>query len=124
MDPPTVLIVEDEARLSQALAFMLKQEGVRPLVAADGTTGLALIRQERPALVVLDLNLPGLDGLEVCRQVRADPTLAEIPILILTALGQRDHERAALASGATEYIRKPFSLRDLRDRIRAFLEGK
>jgi len=74
--------------------------------------------------VVLDLNLPGLDGLEVCRQVRADPTLAEIPILILTALGQRDHERAALASGATEYIRKPFSLRDLRDRIRAFLEGK
>lgn len=121
MDQPTVLIVEDEARLAQALAFMLKQEGIRALVAADGMTGLALIRQERPALVLLDLNLPELDGLEVCRQVRADPALAELPILILTALGQQEHERAALASGATAYVRKPFRLRDLRDRIRAFL---
>jgi DNA-binding response OmpR family regulator len=121
MSTPLVLIAEDEPRLAQALAFMLRQEGLEPLVASDGRAVLQLVEESRPALLLLDLDLPELDGLTVCRTLRAHPATASLPIFILTALGQREHECAAFDAGADAYLRKPFSLPALRDEIRARL---
>jgi len=121
MSTPLVLIAEDEPRLAQALAFMLQQEGWEALVASDGPAALRLVEETHPALLLLDLDLPEMDGLTVCRAIRANPTTAALPIFVLTALGQREHERAALAAGADAYLRKPFPLTLLRDKIRTQL---
>lgn len=121
MSRPLVVIAEDEPRLAQALAFMLQQEGLETLVANDGQAALRLARESQPDLLLLDLDLPELDGLSVCRLLRADPATAALPIFVLSALGQREHERAALEAGANIFFRKPFPLPALRDRIRAQL---
>jgi|YNPNPStandDraft_1061719.scaffolds.fasta_scaffold79178_2 DNA-binding response OmpR family regulator len=121
MSRPLVVIAEDEPRLAQALAFMLQQEGLDTLVASDGQAALRLAQESQPDLLLLDLDLPELDGLSVCRLLRADPATASLPIFVLSALGQREHERAALEAGATTFFRKPFPLPALRDRIRAQL---
>ena len=121
MSPPVVLIAEDEPRLAQALSFMLRQEGLEAVVAGDGPTALRLVEEIHPHLLLLDLDLPELDGLAVCKTLRANPQTLSLPIFILTALGQREHERAALEAGADAYFRKPFSLSHLRTEIRARL---
>lgn len=121
MSRPLVVIAEDEPRLAQALAFMLQQEGLETLVANDGQAALRLAQESQPDLLLLDLDLPELDGLSVCRLLRADPATAALPIFVLSALGQREHERAALEAGADAFFRKPFPLPVLRDQIRARL---
>lgn len=118
-----MVIAEDEPRILRSLCFMVDREGGRAVPVTDGHQAMEAVRRERPVLVILDVMMPGLTGYEVCRRLRDDPELAELPIVILTALGQAEHEREALAAGATRYLRKPFDPRELRDLISASLAG-
>ncbi len=123
MSQPTVVIAEDEARILQALCFIVEREGGRSVGVGDGQAALDAVRREQPVLVVLDVMMPGLSGWEVCRRLRAEPATATLPIVMLTALGQQQHEQQALAVGATQYIRKPFDPRAMRELIVAHLAG-
>ena len=113
-----ILLVEDEASLREALRYNLGRAGYQVLTAGDGWEGLEMARRERPDLVILDIMLPGLDGLEVCRQLRRETAT---PILLLTARGAEADKVVGLESGADDYMTKPFSLRELQARIRALL---
>jgi len=117
----TILVVEDEETVQETLAYNLEQEGYRGLTADDGEAALQLIRQERPDLVVLDIMLPRLDGLAVCRLVRKDPEVAHTPIIMLTARGTQGDKMVGLDSGADDYITKPFGLGEFLARVRAVL---
>lgn len=117
----TILIVEDDTTLRETLAYNLEQEGYTALSAEDGEAGLELIRQQRPDLVVLDIMLPRLDGLAVCRLVRRDPDIAATPIIILSARGAQGDKMVGLDSGADDYIAKPFGLGEFLARVRAVL---
>jgi two-component system response regulator RegX3 len=114
----TVLVVEDEPTLRETLAEALEEEGYRVLQAGDGRSGLALFRADHPDLVLLDLMLPELSGLEVTRQVRAE---SSVPIVMLTARDAEVDKVVGLELGADDYVTKPFSLRELSARIRAVL---
>jgi DNA-binding response OmpR family regulator len=114
----TVLVVEDDATLAMTLRYNLERAGYRCLVAADGGRALELARQERPALVLLDVMLPGMDGIEVCRRLRAEST---VPIIMLTARAEEIDRVVGLEVGADDYVTKPFSMRELIARVRAAL---
>jgi DNA-binding response OmpR family regulator len=114
----TVLVVEDDATLAMTLRYNLERAGYRCLVAADGGRALELARQERPALVLLDVMLPGMDGIEVCRRLRAEST---VPIIMLTARVEEIDRVVGLEVGADDYVTKPFSLREMVARVRAAL---
>ncbi len=114
----TILLVEDEATLVQTIAYTLRREGYSVVTAGDGPTALTLARAARPDVVVLDLMLPGLDGFEVCRRLRAE---SAVPILILSARDTEVDRVVGLEIGADDYLAKPFSLRELVARIRALL---
>ena len=117
----TVLVADDEPNILISLEFLMKREGHQVLVARDGITALDLIRSERPALVLLDVMMPGKSGFEVCQAVRADESLAGVKILMLTAKG-RDTDRAqGLGLGADGYMTKPFSTTELAARVRDML---
>jgi DNA-binding response OmpR family regulator len=113
-----ILVVDDEPTLVAALRYNLEREGYQVLTAADGESGLSLARAERPDLIVLDLMLPGLDGLEVCRILRREMTA---PILMLTAKTDEVDKVVGLELGADDYVTKPFSMRELLARVRALL---
>ena len=117
----TILVVEDEETVQETLAYNLQQEGYSVLTADDGEQALKLIRQHRPDLVVLDIMLPRLDGLAVCRVVRKDPEVAQTPIIMLTARGTQGDKMVGLDSGADDYITKPFGLGEFLARVRAVL---
>ncbi len=117
----TILVVEDEETLLDTLAYNLEQEGYKILKAEDGEQALKLVRKKRPDLVVLDIMLPQLDGLAVCRLVRKDPDVAHIPIIMLTARGTQGDKMVGLDSGADDYITKPFDLGEFLARVRAVL---
>jgi DNA-binding response OmpR family regulator len=114
----TVLVVDDEAAIAEAVRARLSSEGFRVLVAADGPQALELAATERPDLVVLDLMLPGMDGLEVCKRLQHDRW---VPVLMLTARTEEADTVAGFAVGADDYLTKPFSLRELAVRVRAIL---
>ena len=116
--PPTVLVIEDEQTIAQAVAARLRSEGFAVEVATDGEAGVEAHHRLRPDLVVLDLMLPGLDGLEVCRRIQRDHP---VPVLVLTARDTEDDLVTGLAAGADDYLTKPFSGRELVARIRALL---
>jgi DNA-binding response OmpR family regulator len=116
-----VLIADDEPNILISLEFLMKREGHQVLVARDGEQALALIRAERPALVLLDVMMPKKSGFEVCQAVRADETLAGVKILMLTAKGRDTDVAQGLGQGADGYVTKPFSTRDLAERVRAML---
>jgi two-component system, OmpR family, alkaline phosphatase synthesis response regulator PhoP len=116
-----VLIVEDETDLVKLLKYNLEKEGFRVNYATDGTIALAEARRDPPDLVILDLMLPGLDGLEVCRQLRRNDRFARTPILILSARGEEADRIVGLELGADDYVTKPFSTREVIARIRALL---
>ena len=120
-EKPLILVVEDEQDIADLIRFNLEQEGFAVAVAADGEQGLAAIRQRRPALVLLDLMLPALSGLEICRRVRADASTARLPILMLTAKATEVDRVLGLEIGADDYVTKPFSPRELVARVRAVL---
>ena len=114
-----ILIVEDEAKLARTLSLYLEQAGFQALTAADGPAGLALFKRHKPALVLLDLNLPGgLDGLEVCRQIRRE---SQVPLIMLTARVEEVDRLIGLELGADDYVTKPFSPREVVARVRAVL---
>lgn len=116
--PPTVLVIEDEQTIAQAVAARLRSEGFAVEVATDGESGVEAHDRLHPDLVVLDLMLPGLDGLEVCRRIQRDHP---VPVLVLTARDTEDDLVTGLAVGADDYLTKPFSGRELVARIRALL---
>ncbi|HEX5141361.1 MAG TPA: response regulator transcription factor, partial [Dehalococcoidia bacterium] len=114
----TVLVVDDEPTLVTTLRYNLEREGYRVLAASDGDKAISLARSERPDLVILDLMLPAVDGLEVCRILRRDSNL---PILMLTARAGEVDKVVGLEIGADDYVTKPFSTRELMARVRALL---
>jgi len=116
-----VLIADDEPNILISLEFLMKREGHQVLLARDGDEALALIRAERPALVLLDVMMPKKSGFEVCQAVRADESLAGIKILMLTAKGRDTDVAQGLGVGADGYMTKPFSTRELAERVRGML---
>jgi DNA-binding response OmpR family regulator len=114
----TVLVVEDEPTVRETLAESLIEDGLRVTTAADGPQALERFRADRPDLVLLDLMLPGMSGIEVCRILRAE---SSVPILMLTARDSELDKVLGLELGADDYVTKPFSLRELQARIRALL---
>lgn len=117
----TILLVEDEMTLRDTLAYRLRTEGYQVITAADGFTALEAVRKAHPDLLILDLMLPGLDGLEVCKQVRAHPETTSSPIIMLTARTEESDKILGLELGADDYVTKPFSWPELRARIRTQL---
>jgi DNA-binding response OmpR family regulator len=118
MSGQTVLVVDDEEAIAEAVRARLESEGYRVIVAADGPEALRIHRDERPDLVVLDLMLPGMDGLEVCREIQRG---SWTPVLMLTARTEEADKVAGFAVGADDYLTKPFSLRELASRVKAIL---
>ncbi len=118
---PKILVVDDEPDALEVLGFKLKEAGYTPLFAKDGNRAIAAARDERPALIVLDLMLPEVDGLEVCKILRRDPSTAAIPILMLTAKAAEMDRVIGLELGADDYVTKPFSPRELVLRIKKLL---
>jgi len=117
-----ILIIEDDADIALSVKYPLERDGAFSVrVTADGRDGLDLARREPPDLILLDLNLPGLDGTEVCRALRRDPATARVPIIMLTARVHEQERVAGLDLGADDYVTKPFSLRELLARVRAVL---
>ena len=117
-DPPRVLVVEDETSLAESISYNLVREGFAVTTAGDGHQALDRFRAERPDIVVLDLMLPTLSGLDVCRAIRAE---SQVPIVILTAKDAEADKVAGLELGADDYVTKPFSMRELVSRVRAHL---
>lgn len=113
-----ILIIEDEANIAQVIRLYLEQAGYTVLTASDGVAGLELHAREHPDLIVLDLMLPALDGMEVCRRIRS---WANTPILMLTARQGEEDRIAGLDNGADDYLVKPFSPREVVSRIKAIL---
>nr|WP_246206275.1 response regulator [Propylenella binzhouense] len=108
-----VLIAEDEPYIVESLTFLIERAGLEVSVARDGALALQAIRNLRPAAVILDIMLPEESGLEVLRHVKGNPVLRATPILVLTARGQENDRRMALALGADAFVTKPFSNRDV-----------
>jgi DNA-binding response OmpR family regulator len=118
MSGRSILVVEDEEAIAEAVRVRLASEGFDVRVAGDGPEALRLAGDDRPDLVVLDLMLPGMDGLEVCRELQRE---SWVPVLMLTARADEADKVAGLAVGADDYMTKPFSLRELTARVRAIL---
>lgn len=116
-----VLIVEDQQSLANQLAEKLRSEGFTVLTAADGEDGLEKVRGEHPDLIVLDIMLPKLDGLSLCRIIRRDAATAHIPIIMLTARGSEVDKIVGLESGADDYVVKPLALGEFLARVRAVM---
>ena len=114
----TILIVDDEPKIVRLARDYLEKNGFRVLTAEDGPTALAVARRDKPDLIVLDLMLPGMDGLDVCRAIRHD---SDVPIIMLTARAEETDQLIGLELGADDYINKPFSPRALVARVRAVL---
>jgi two-component system, OmpR family, alkaline phosphatase synthesis response regulator PhoP len=119
--PMRVLVVEDDADIQQLVARYLRKAGFEVEVAASGNEALNLIGERPPDLLVLDLMLPGVDGIEICRRVRAEQQTAELPIVMLTARAEEADRIAGLELGADDYVSKPFSPNELVARVRALL---
>jgi two-component system alkaline phosphatase synthesis response regulator PhoP len=121
---PTVLVVEDERNIRELVCLHLGLEHLECVQAVDGTDGLRLARERRFDLVILDLMLPGLDGVTVCRAIRRDSINAGVPILMLTARREESDKVVGLESGADDYLTKPFGVRELVARVRALLRRR
>jgi two-component system phosphate regulon response regulator PhoB len=116
-----VAVIEDEVDILEVLRHNLSREGYKVLTSRDGEEGLALVRKEAPEIVLLDLMLPGLDGIEVCRRLKQDPVTRPIPVIMVTAKGEEADIVLGLGVGADDYITKPFSPRELVARVKAVL---
>lgn len=116
-----ILVVDDEADLAELVAFNLRQAGHTVAVASNGSTALAEIRRHKPDLVLLDLMLPDISGLEVCRRLRRDKETVRLPVLMLTAKGEELDRVVGFEVGADDYVVKPFSPRELMLRVDAIL---
>lgn len=122
--PKRIIIVEDERDIAELVDHYLRKEGFQTEIVADGARALDRIRRTSPDLVVLDLMLPGMDGLEICRALRSDEGFRSLPIIMLTAKGGESDKVAGLELGADDYVTKPFSPRELMARVRALLRRR
>ena len=118
------MIVEDEKDIVDLVEYHLKQSGFSVRTALDGPSALEQIKKERPSLIILDLMLPGMDGKEVCRAMKSDPSTRSIPILMLTAKAEEIDRIVGFELGADDYVTKPFSPRELVLRVKAILRRK
>ncbi|MBA59030.1 MAG: DNA-binding response regulator [Gammaproteobacteria bacterium] len=121
MNGKNVVVVEDEPDIVEVVSYNLKREGYTVTSKNRGDEGLNLIRNQLPDIVILDLMLPGLDGLSICQQMKSDPSTREIPIIIISAKGEESDVVIGLEMGADDYLAKPFSPRELLARIKAVL---
>lgn len=119
--PRKVLVIEDDAAIAEVLVFNLQREGYDVAVASDGVDGLRKAKALAPDLVVLDLMLPGLDGVEICRELRAEKSLRSLPVLMLTAKSEEADQIVGFSVGADDYVTKPFSVKVLLQRARVLL---
>jgi two-component system, OmpR family, response regulator MtrA len=119
--PTTILAVDNDVEVLATICRVLEHEGYKVITAKEGTTALALAHQHRPDLIILDVVMPGMDGVEVCRQLRAMPFAERIPILFLSVHQNAEEIARALDSGGDDYLRKPFVPRELAARLRALL---
>lgn len=119
--PSRILIVDDEPSIVVPLEYLMRREGYEVEVAGDGQAALDAVAARPPDLVILDVMLPKLNGFDVCRRLRADPSVAGLRILMLTAKGRDAEMQKGLGLGADAYVTKPFSTRDLVARVRALL---
>jgi two-component system, OmpR family, phosphate regulon response regulator PhoB len=117
----TILLVEDDPDIRHLVSYKLTKGGFDVVEAADGVTALHEARCHRPDLVILDVRMPRMSGLEVCRELRAAPQTAHVPILMLTARARAQDLEQAYAAGATDYVVKPFSPRALQERVESLL---
>ncbi len=116
-----VVVIEDEPDIAEVISYNLKREGFNVSVADRGDAGVNLVRNEAPGLVILDLMLPGMDGLSVCQQLKTDPLTRDIPIIIVSAKEEESDVVIGLGLGADDYVAKPFSPRELVARVKAVL---
>jgi DNA-binding response OmpR family regulator len=118
-----ILIIEDDADIAEGLNYNLKREGFRTMIAESGEKGLRLALDERntPSLIILDLMLPGMTGMELCRRLRREPLTENTPVIMLTAKAAESDKIAGLDTGADDYIIKPFSVKEVIARVRAVL---
>lgn len=116
-----ILIVEDDKDILKMVEYNLKKEGYRTAYARDGEDAVEMAHSERPDLVLLDLMLPGIDGLEVCKQLKKESKTAGIPVIMVTAKSQESDKVVGLELGADDYVTKPFSVRELLARVKAVL---
>jgi len=118
---PKILVIEDEPDILEVIQYNLEREGAKVITCRNGEQGLSRIRTDNPDLVVLDLMLPGMDGVEVCRQVKADPVTRDIPVIMVTAKGEESDVVLGLGIGADDYITKPFSPKELVARVKVVM---
>ena len=119
--PKRILIVDDDAFIRRPLEFILREEGYQPATAADADEGLRAVEACPPDLILLDVMMPGKDGLTWCAELKGDPRYAGIPIILLSARGQEGDRERALALGAADLLTKPYSPHELKRRVRELL---
>ncbi|WP_367322609.1 response regulator transcription factor [Streptomyces sp. HUAS ZL42] len=116
-----VLIADDDADIRDLVAFKLTQSGHQVTAVEDGMAALRAVREELPDLALLDIRMPGMSGLDVCRELRSEPETATLPVIMITARSQEGDVEVGFAAGADDYIIKPFSPRELSSRVQAVL---
>jgi len=119
-----LLLIDDEPAIQTLVRLVMEADGWQVLVAGEGAQGLALAREQQPDVILLDVALPDVSGLEICRQLKADPVTSSIPVAMLTAMAQETDRRAALALGADDYVTKPWRPAALIARITSLLEKR
>ena len=124
MSKKRILLVDDDPDVLETVKFFLNTSDFRVFIARNGREALKQISAEKPDLVLLDIIMPVMDGLEVCKRLKNDPTTKPIPIIMLTAGGRREDVVDSLSAGANGYIVKPFNLPDLVERIEKVIDGK
>ncbi len=116
-----ILVVDDEEHIQELIKFNLEKNGYKVLLADNGMDAIKLAKEQLPQLMLLDLMLPGMDGLDVCKEIRKDSSMSNMPIIMITAKGEEIDKIIGLELGADDYITKPFSIRELVARIKAIL---
>ena len=116
-----ILIVDDDAFIRRPLEFILREEGYESCCAADAEEGMRLIEARRPDLILLDVMMPGKDGLTLCKELKTDPRTSDIPVVLLSARGREHDREAGLSLGALDFMTKPYSPHELKRRVREIL---
>jgi CheY-like chemotaxis protein len=119
-----ILIVDDEPDILKIVIFRLKTKGYQTISATSGEEALRLVAENKPNLIILDLRMPGIDGDEVCRRIKADQDLCDIPVILLTASTGQDIEKLSKEIGAVDFIRKPFDSQEFINKIEGILSKK
>lgn len=120
----SILVVEDEPNIVLSLQFLMKKAGFEVRVARDGEEALSAVNERAPDLILLDVMIPKRDGYDVCQTIRANAAWRDIYIIMLTAKGREIDREKGLALGANDYVTKPFSTRDLTDKVKQILDGR